>query len=326
MFNLRMTFLIILGILLSQNNLSANFRISNVKHTNEYDCTGSFELTLDGNYQNYEIEWTGPEGFKPPTPESRTTKLSNLCEGYYSFKIVSDFNRCIKGNGPVLCNDCGDIIFSTVTLPRTSSTGSVYIGTDEQINETYAKVADACGEFVNKQYFYKEKGSIELYGYNNLVDDSDNKISYIWENGAETDKLEELRVGQYCVEIVLSTKNDVAVVDAKCFQIGLINDCGVLKNAGKDNETSITKIEELDIQYFPNPFADYLEVSMNSVTNDALVELHITGSDGSLLVQEKITDYDQTNIKLDTSHLPAGIYFLVAKTGQEEKTFKILKH
>jgi len=302
------------------NNLSANVTINNVKHTNKGDCTGSFELILDGNYQNHEIEWHGPEGFVPPTPESGTTKLNNLCEGYYSFSIVTNFNRCF--NDQVTCVGCGP----TITFPRTSSTGSVYIGSDKQLNRVSAKVTDACGEFNGQQYFYKEKGAIELYGYNHLVSGSDNTISYIWKNGAETDKLKDLRVGQYCVEVVLTSKDLVATIDALCFDIGLTSNCGALKDVGKDDEASITKIEELDIQYFPNPFSDYLEISMNNISDDPLVELNITGSDGSLLVQKTITDHDQSNITLDTSLLPAGIYFLVAKTGLKEKTFKILKN
>lgn len=65
-----------------------------------------------------------------------------------------------------------------------------------------------------------------------------------------------------------------------------------------------------------NPFNTFLNIQTNKITQIIIFDLN-----GKILHDERI----ETSKKIDTAHLPPGLYFLTTNNGQSAKTIKVIK-
>ncbi len=97
-----------------------------------------------------------------------------------------------------------------------------------------------------------------------------------------------------------------------------IDDVGV-------EETIITKTNDLNensFEIFPNPIQNEINISIPENENDVLVKLY--NSQGIELLSKRSAN--QRSIRIDSSLLPAGAYFIQLKSDQESFVRKILKY
>jgi len=82
---------------------------------------------------------------------------------------------------------------------------------------------------------------------------------------------------------------------------------------------SVRKTNELTFNSFPTPFSNYLNVNIPESENNLLLEnkLSLVDSKGSIV---KAYPFKGTNIRIDASKLPAGLYILIVQT--QDKIFK----
>lgn len=82
--------------------------------------------------------------------------------------------------------------------------------------------------------------------------------------------------------------------------------------------SSIDELNELGLEYYPNPVKDYLQISADY----QIEELRIFNQMGQMVLFSK-TDSD--NLSIDLSKLSGGHYFVNVKMGEKKGTFKVLK-
>lgn len=72
-----------------------------------------------------------------------------------------------------------------------------------------------------------------------------------------------------------------------------------------------------------NPFKDYINIVLdaNYKNNTILTLVNSTG----VTVYKKVLTYGTTNYKINTTHLPAGVYALTIENGGNKKTIKLVK-
>lgn len=81
----------------------------------------------------------------------------------------------------------------------------------------------------------------------------------------------------------------------------------------------------MDVQLFPNPAVDQLQVAMTSRTNKTTdVVLTVTNLNGQVLLQRKVAA-DQVRTTIDIAQLPAGTYFLRSNDGEQVITKRFIK-
>lgn len=81
--------------------------------------------------------------------------------------------------------------------------------------------------------------------------------------------------------------------------------------AGLDNE-----IEALNVNIFPNPSSDYIQIRGQE---DNLIETTLFSTNGQLILQT-------TAEKIDISALKKGVYFIRMRTGLHSKTVQLIKN
>ncbi len=90
--------------------------------------------------------------------------------------------------------------------------------------------------------------------------------------------------------------------------------CGSINDTTTVHIQSSTNIDEIplseDIKAYPIPATDYLNVSL--VKQTPILSAVIVDISGKL--QEQISDINATNVRLDTSALPSGTYFVLVTT------------
>jgi hypothetical protein len=103
-----------------------------------------------------------------------------------------------------------------------------------------------------------------------------------------------------------------AIFDTSCVSVlRLINKSGVLTSS-EENEIQET------LQIFPNPVSDQLTISNNNTFN----AYTLNTIDGKEVLSDSIGD---GNTYINTSHLQAGIYFLVLRGDRKQsRTLKIV--
>lgn len=76
------------------------------------------------------------------------------------------------------------------------------------------------------------------------------------------------------------------------------------------------------IKIFPNPTEGLLQIEVNNIQPDFNATAALFSSNGMLVSEKKnIT----SSISFNISEQPAGIYFLRFRTGEETKTWRIIK-
>ncbi len=85
--------------------------------------------------------------------------------------------------------------------------------------------------------------------------------------------------------------------------------------------TSINDVATFELNLYPNPAGDYLIVESNSGKGMTIM---ITSINGKVLQRDL---FDESNVKLDISHLPAGLYIIgVISDGKvQNETFSVIR-
>ena len=86
--------------------------------------------------------------------------------------------------------------------------------------------------------------------------------------------------------------------------------------------TSAVQNIDIDLQVYPNPFVDHLNLSFNtSVTGDVVVHLHdVTGQ----LIDTKVSKAKQEQ-RIDLGHLAKAQYLLTVEVMGKHFTYKLIK-
>lgn len=92
----------------------------------------------------------------------------------------------------------------------------------------------------------------------------------------------------------------------------LYSEVAVTDNLPGDN------LEELEIQLWPNPAQDFLQIDIN---NEKAVEFHIINAIGVVMQQ----DYMTSGNRIDISNLSPGMYFLKVSFEDKMTTQSFLK-
>lgn len=97
---------------------------------------------------------------------------------------------------------------------------------------------------------------------------------------------------------------------------------GMSKVLEGDNSTATINIEEESITVYPNPATDYLKVSTGLFNEPIVVQ---TINQLGQLIQEIEMDNCEAEFEIDTECWPAGIYYLVLTTSDNQVTKKFVK-
>jgi hypothetical protein len=90
-----------------------------------------------------------------------------------------------------------------------------------------------------------------------------------------------------------------------------------------DNNTSINSLFKMgDIQLFPSPFNNDLNLVIKSYTLGTRIQIKVSNPLGQIVHSEIISNSEN---KIKLSHLTSGLYYLTISNEKEQHTFKILK-
>lgn len=85
--------------------------------------------------------------------------------------------------------------------------------------------------------------------------------------------------------------------------------------------TSIpSEMEDLEIKVFPNPVVDRLQIRLDQLQN---LELTLFSAAAQMLHSPQLQG--QTNLSIEMSNFPSGIYYLNVKSDQAAQTIKLVK-
>ena len=129
-------------------------------------------------------------------------------------------------------------------------------------------------------------------------------------NSAET-VVSGLEPGTYIFEVKVTDSNGAEAIGRVI----------VLVTGSMTPIRKVDIVDKVDINVFPNPFADQLIVSFGD--NVGFKKLRITSITGKVVMEENI--YNQTVVNLNTSALPKGHYVLTLYSDKEVISRKIIK-
>jgi hypothetical protein len=96
-------------------------------------------------------------------------------------------------------------------------------------------------------------------------------------------------------------------------------------NPPNNFKNSVTSNKEIEVEVFPNPFNDDLNVKYK-LSTDGLVSLTLQNSLGQIVNEKIITQQAGDQLEMiDGSELPNGMYYLTIKTTDSLKTIKASK-
>ncbi len=96
---------------------------------------------------------------------------------------------------------------------------------------------------------------------------------------------------------------------------------GSVDSVNNDISMSINEPKELKAEVYPNPVNDYLQISLEKITGD--VTVHLFNQLGEAVMA--VTFKPGQPVRLNTSTIPAGVYFIEAIADQKSYTTKIMK-
>lgn len=154
----------------------------------------------------------------------------------------------------------------------------------------------------------------------NFTNTSSNAVSYLWDFGDET-----------TTEDVSAEANPsytypaLGVYDVTLIATGTCADQNTL-NQSLDLSVSINDLQNIKgITMFPNPATNYVELNINAATNiDAAITIaDLTGATVIPANNYKLSNGNNA-IKLNTSSLAAGIYFVQIANAGEQTTMRLI--
>jgi len=169
----------------------------------------------------------------------------------------------------------------------------------------------------NKNYIFAVRNknfplSSPFYGLGNssylVVSKMDNNLDTVWEWG-------------YGGDAFYHTYNILATADMGCIIIGNVNDTInhnynrdifiiKLDSNGTTTWTKNIKLPQLEVQLYPNPVNDILNMELSSKTQN-IMEYQIIDLQGKLLQTKQLR---AKQVKIDVSGLPSGIYIIQGQT------------
>ncbi len=86
--------------------------------------------------------------------------------------------------------------------------------------------------------------------------------------------------------------------------------------------TSVTERDNSKFRVYPNPTSGIVQLDFNDMDGELTVQ--VFSIDGRVI--ENLSSINSNNLKVDLSYHPNGIYFFNVRSGQDYKTFKVLKY
>ena len=90
---------------------------------------------------------------------------------------------------------------------------------------------------------------------------------------------------------------------------------------GKKENHDLRVSSSVDIDVFPNPADDWLQVSFPILENEGTITMY--NSSGKVILQSIISGNTDLN-KVNIQHLPSGIYFVQVQSDKIQGTQKVI--
>lgn len=131
------------------------------------------------------------------------------------------------------------------------------------------------------------------------------EYSYLWDNGATTEDLEQVAAGYY----VLTVTDGHQCVEEKLFVV--------------DNTTSVSENSFQNLSIYPNPVVD--EVNISITTSNSNANFEILDLRGKVIAKRNIPNVGNNTVKVDLSELAEGVYLLKLVDGQNKHIERLMK-
>ncbi len=351
----KFTILLMAFLCLWATESQAVYRVASITPAGS-TCAGSIQLEVSGSTGPYTITWTGPNGFQAPSPSAGITSISNLCGGNYTAEVTNSYG-CIKILGPIqiiqsvdptnggpvkgeVLDVCDSFLSADDVFTTGGTLGDILLGGSFS-GSGFSTSNNLTFDSNRTKESNDELGSISLTvdplvcstrsktRTGKIITDTNCQITYLWSNGATTPQINQLTPGTYCVEVYLqkdrtSEKN---LIDVQCFTIGLSARCSKNRSSDGHGKTTLTTNQPLQIQAFPNPFQEQLQLEINAPhTQEATIKLQDITGRTILLYPISITEGMNNYTIPNTSQLVAGIYTLILDIeGVEQQVSKLVK-
>jgi len=93
------------------------------------------------------------------------------------------------------------------------------------------------------------------------------------------------------------------------------------------SKVSVSNIDDTDIQIYPNPTNNYVNLTLSQLTNtNYIVSIYTYSGDLKFIKQYNLNMIKNNNIQIDISHLESGLYILTLKTNDMIKITKLIKN
>jgi hypothetical protein len=235
--------------------------------------------------------------------------------------------------GAAVGNNAADLqgcfeLSNPISVERTAVNGGIVTTVDGESNVTVT-----VGDGIDDELSFTVSGNVgDNFTY--VVTDDNNNILSV--PAGNTINFEDAPVG-VCRVWGLSYSGDlVAQVGDNAAEVALSSGCFSLSDAFVTvnrvdpfapgiPQNSLSAPVVMDVQLFPNPVVDQLQVAMTSRTNSTVdVVLTVTDLNGKIMLQRKVTA-DQVRTTIDIAQLPAGTYFLRSNDGEQVITKRFIK-
>ncbi len=174
-----------------------------------------------------------------------------------------------------------------------ATTGSQTVTEPTAINSSVS-VTDASGAATND-------GSVNL-----TVNGGTPTYTYTWSNGSSTEDLNGVNPGTYTVTIT----------DA--------NGCTSVQSATVSQPTSISEINGLAVNLYPNPTTDLVTLSL-SLTQSSDIEIQVLNVTGQLITTIQETQILSTSYQINTADWSAGVYVVRVQAGTVNQSYRLIK-
>jgi len=192
-------------------------------------------------------------------------------------------------------NNVGAGVYTVTVVDQNgcSTTGSQTVTEPTAINSSVS-VTDASGAATND-------GSVNL-----TVNGGTPTYTYTWSNGSSTEDLNGVNPGTYTVTIT----------DA--------NGCTSVQSATVSQPTSISEINGLAVNLYPNPTTDLVTLSL-SLTQSSDIEIQVLNVTGQLITTIQETQILSTSYQINTADWSAGVYVVRVQAGTVNQSYRLIK-